>query len=173
MVEKLSERGKEAEPGQTHYDRLVEAKEQKIRARLEGKIVIKGSRIPWVQSKQALVRHYVNMENWHEMAVTDWEIFIQRINKHSGCHVHQGGLCIFVLEGTGYSVVDDVKYDWEEGDLILLPIRPGGVKHQHFNTDPDIPALWMAFRYEPMLDQVCIGITQVAAHPDWAGAKPH
>ncbi len=172
MVERLIERKREPEPEEDHYDRLIRLKEEKIRNRMQGKVIIKGSEIPWVQGKQALVKRYLIEEKWNDVATPNWEIFVQRIKQHSGCHVHQGGLAIFVLEGEGYSLVDGVRFDWEKDDLILLPIKPGGVQHQHFNSGPGNPALWMAFRYEPMLDQVCVGITQVSEHPDWAGRKP-
>ncbi len=171
MVEKVSERRRESEPEESPYDKLVKSKDEKIRNRLEGKVIIKGSEVPWKQNRQAYEKMLLFEDDWKYVAVPDWIIFIQRIKQHSGCHIHQGGLGIFVLEGKGYSMVDRVKYDWEEGDLIILPVKPGGVEHQHFNEDPDKPAVWMAFRYEPMLDQVCVGITQVVEHPDWAGPK--
>ncbi|MBI2934176.1 MAG: hypothetical protein HYY29_01265 [Chloroflexi bacterium] len=171
MVERVIERKREPEPEEDHYDKLCRLKSEQIRRRMEGKVIIRGSEIPWVQGRQALVKRYLIQEMWDEVATPNWEIFVQRIKQHSGCHIHQGGLAIFVLEGAGYSLIDGVRYDWEAEDLMLLPIKPGGVEHQHFNHDADRPALWMAFRYEPMLDQVCVGITQVAEHPDWAGPK--
>ncbi|MDP2731285.1 MAG: cupin domain-containing protein [Dehalococcoidales bacterium] len=171
MIEKTIERFKEPEPTETAYDRKIKIKEEKIQRRLKGKVIIKGKEVPWEQSRQGLTKTYINEDNWDEIATPDWEIFIQRILKHSGCHIHQGGLVIHVLEGKGYSIVDSQRFDWEQGDLIILPIKPGGVKHQHFNTGPDSPVMWMAFRYETMLDQVCVGITQVEAHPDWAGPR--
>ncbi len=171
MVERLVERAREPEPGETSYDKKMKIKDEKIAKRLKGKVIIKGSEVPWEQSRQGLTRTYINEENWDQIATPDWEIFIQRILKHSGCHVHQGGLCIYVLAGKGYTVVDGARYDWEKDDLIILPIKPGGVQHQHFNADDNAPAQWMAFRYETMLDQVCVGISQVATHPDWAGPK--
>jgi mannose-6-phosphate isomerase-like protein (cupin superfamily) len=49
---------------------------------------------------------------------------------HSGAHKH-GEEAIFILEGTGYSVVDDVAYDWKKHSALLVPF---GALHQHFNT---------------------------------------
>ncbi len=37
------------------------------------------------------------------------------------------------------------RVDWEKGDLVLPPMKPSGVEHQHFKLDPEKPALWMAF----------------------------
>ena len=31
-----------------------------------------------------------------------------------------------MIDGTGYSIVDGERVDWEKGDLVLLPLRPDG-----------------------------------------------
>ncbi len=58
----------------------------------------------------------------------------------SGKQKHQGSRVHYVLEGKGYSVVDGKRYDWEAEDMLILPIRVGGVVVQHFNSDPKVPA---------------------------------
>src|SRR5439155_811034 len=77
--------------------------------------------------------------------LVDWNVFVQDIRVHSGKHRHQGGLVIYIMEGEGYSVVDGERHDWEAGDLLLLPVKKGGVEHQHFNKDDAHPAKWIAF----------------------------
>jgi gentisate 1,2-dioxygenase len=67
----------------------------------------------------------------------------------SGQHRHQGGLGLFAIEGEGYSVVDDVRYDWKAGDFIMLPIKPEGCVHQHFSNHPGDSAKWLAVLWEP------------------------
>ena len=102
-----------------------------------------------------------------KLAVTGWRIFINQIKKHGGKHIHQGGLPLFVLEGKGYTIVDGVRYDWEKGDLILLPIKRDGCEHQHFNEDPDVPAKRVAFIFKPLRDPAGVKFVQVEEHPDW------
>lgn len=58
----------------------------------------------------------------------------------SGIQKHQGGRIHFVVEGKGYSLIDGKRYDWERHDLLLLPIKAGGVLVQHWNADPEKPA---------------------------------
>jgi gentisate 1,2-dioxygenase len=96
-------------------------------------------------------------------------MFVHEIRTHSGRHTHQGGLALFVLQGKGYTTVDGVPHEWEEGDLILLPIKPGGVEHQHFNTDPSRPSRWLALAPWNLME--CMGrkVEQKATHPDWKG----
>lgn len=172
MVERISEKKHEAEPEETTYDRLLRVQNEALRRRLEGKVVIKGKEIPWQQNRQALSRRYCSQLDWDGLAAPGWNIFVQVIKKHSGRHTHQGGLALFVLDGKGYSEVDGVRYDWKKGDLIVLPVKPGGSEHQHFNEDPEKPAVWMAWRFWPFSEVIDMKKTQQSEHPDWTGAKP-
>src|SRR5690242_9499378 len=79
------------------------------------------------------LRFYIARSSDTGSALNQWLVFQHDIHTHSGKHRHQGGLAIFVLEGEGYTEVDGVRIDWEAGDLILLPIKPDGCEHQHFN----------------------------------------
>jgi quercetin dioxygenase-like cupin family protein len=49
---------------------------------------------------------------------------------HTGAHKH-GEECIFIVEGDGYSVVDNIRYDWHKHSVLAIPF---GAVHQHFNT---------------------------------------
>ena len=48
----------------------------------------------------------------------------------SGEHKH-GEEVIYIISGSGFSVVDLVRYDWTPGSVIAVPF---GSRHQHFNT---------------------------------------
>ncbi len=174
MVERILERKKEPEPQETLYEREKLFLNEMIRLRAEGQVIVKGKDMTWEQSRQGLTKHLSHRYlNWDKVGVPGWSLFIQRIHTHSGKHVHQGGLVIYVLNGKGYSIVDGERYDWEEGDLIVLPIKPGGVEHQHFNLQDDRPSEWMAFIYETMRDIYSVGRIQKEDHPDWAKPRLH
>jgi mannose-6-phosphate isomerase-like protein (cupin superfamily) len=131
-----------------HYDMMLQrrAKEQ---ARADTcRVVVKSKELPWIQSRMGYVKRFLNWQV-EDTALVGWTHFIHEIHRHSGKHCHQGGLVLYVLEGKGYTTCDGVKVDWEAGDLILLPIKPGGVEHQHFNADPGTPCRWLAFIYTP------------------------
>jgi uncharacterized cupin superfamily protein len=121
---------------------------------LTGKIVVKASERPLQQSRQGMLRFYLSREVFTDTGVKDWNVFLHDVHRHSGKHRHQGGLVIFVLEGEGYTIVDGERIDWEAGDLILLPIKPGGCEHQHFNRHADRSCKWIAFNYKPLHDEV-------------------
>ena len=140
--------------------------------RLNGKVVLKKEEAFWEQCRQAFHGYYMNPGNWAELAVPDWMVFIHEVRSKGGKHVHQGGICLFVLSGKGYSIVDGVKYDWEKGDCIILPLTPGGVEHQHFNENPDGPSRWMCLDYVPYHQLAgAFETEQKEVHPDWKGPK--
>jgi quercetin dioxygenase-like cupin family protein len=45
-------------------------------------------------------------------------------------HGHQNEAVFYILQGTGYEVHDDRRYDWEQGDLVV--VHTDSV-HRHFN----------------------------------------
>lgn len=148
MVEKEVLREKEAEiRDETQHDvnnRILKQKNLQAKA---GKKLIKAINIPFEVNKQGIVRYYT-VEGFKDLTNDDWSIFCHEIRQHSGRHKHQGGILLFVIKGRGYTVVDGKRFDWSSGDLILLPIKKGGVEHQHFNLDGK-PSRWVAFRNRP------------------------
>ena len=149
-----------------YYDAMV----QKWNARAERaetrKVVIRDSDRPWEQTKQGLLKHFLHPD-MKDTALQDWLFFMQTIKTHSGRHRHQGGLAIYVIEGQGYTTVNGQRVDWEEGDLVLLPVQPNGVEHQHFNLDPEKPSRWLAMIPVYVQDLIAGQIKQVDLSPDW------
>jgi hypothetical protein len=133
-----------------------------------GKVLVRDEDRPWQQSRQGLLKYYLSRAALQDTALKDWIVFIHEIHTHSGKHTHQGGLVIYVLDGEGYTVVDGERHDWERGDLLLLPIKPGGAEHQHFNRSADRPARWLAMIYKPLHDEVASSMEQREESPDHA-----
>ena len=169
-TEKIREREPSQRGGELHYeDALQRYAEARERART-GKIVLRSKELPWRQNKMGYIKSYLS---WHksDAALEDWICFIHDIKIHSGKHRHQGGINLFVLEGEGYTVVNEERVEWEKGDLIVLPILPGGCEHQHFNKTPGKPAKWMAFEYSPFVNILGNVFEHVENSPDWKGQK--
>ncbi|RME43459.1 MAG: cupin domain-containing protein [Chloroflexi bacterium] len=66
--------------------------------------------------------------------------------EHKRAHRHFHEALIYIVCGKGYSLIwadgeEPQKYEWQEGDLISIPVWHW---HQHFNTDPDKPARYLA-----------------------------
>lgn len=49
-------------------------------------------------------------------------------------HGHQNEAAFYILEGRGYEIHDDQRYDWEKGDLVF--VHTDSV-HRHFNPYPE------------------------------------
>ena len=78
-----------------------------------------------------------------------------------------GRVQVYVITGKGYSVVDGERWDWEKGDLVLLPMKPEGVEHRHFNLDPQKPAIWCAFINIPIQEHLASDLKQTENSPDF------
>lgn len=167
-VERVRDREPEAS-APLPYDIMMKDRAAFVERQMTGKIVIKASDREWRQSRQGRAKWYLNPYVFTDTVLQEWAVFIADVRKHTGKHIHQGGLVLFVLEGKGWTVVDGVRYDWEAGDLVLLPIKPGGVEHQHFNTNPEQGAKWMAFIYWPFKAPLASELKQVENSPDFRG----
>lgn len=139
-----------------------------------GEVVIRGKNNPFKQNRQGFTRYYLKPSKYLpgmpvQSALDGWSVFIQQIKNHSGKHRHQGGLVIYIIEGEGHSIVEGERLDWRGGDLMLLPIKPGGVEHQHFNKDESKPVKWIAFIHTAVHEWCATEMVQVERHPEWRG----
>ena len=151
------------------YEKSLKWRADFQQRQLTGKIVIRGAERELNEAgRQGTSKRYLHIHDFPDTALQDWIIFIHHIKTHSGMHRHQGGLVLFVLEGQGATEVDGEKVPWEAGDLILLPIKPKGVEHKHFNNDPQKGCRWMAFIYVPIWDHVASEMVQLELHPEFA-----
>src|SRR3984957_19045045 len=146
-LERTRVREKEA-PSLSQYEMSIKRGRENAERNRTGRIVCKFAECPQLLTRQGRLRTYLGL-TVQDTPLQDWTVFTHEVRTVSGKHRHQGGLIIYVIDGAGYSVVDGERVDWEKGDLLLLPLKPGGVEHQHFNVSPDKPALWMAFIHLP------------------------
>jgi len=167
--ERVQVREKERETGiATRYDKALLERKKFVDLQMNGKLVIKGTEMDYELNRQGRIKRYLRPDLFPDNPLRDWVVFLHDIRIHSGRHVHQGGcVIIFVLEGHGYTIVDGVRHDWEEGDLLLLPIKPGGVEHQHFNLDLGKGCVWIAFYYRPWENALCSVMVQTGNSPEY------
>ena len=164
-VERTRLREREA-PSQNSYEITLQQDKAFAERQMMGRIVVKLADCPQELVRQGRLRYYLGRTT-KDTPLQDWTVFTHEVRTMSGKHRHQGGLVIYVIDGKGYSVVDGERVDWEKGDLLLLPLRPGGVEHQHFNVQPDKPALWMAFIHLSIREYVASEMTQTEVSPEW------
>lgn len=135
-----------------------------------GRVHIPTSDILWERNRHALLGYYLH-PMITDTALHTMQLFLNVIKDHGGMHRHQGGVVIYVIEGKGYTIADGDRVDWEAGDLILLPIKPGGVAHQHVNEDPDKATRWLAFISNSFREHSGYEIVQLINSSEWSEGK--
>ncbi len=153
-----SERVKQGKAQAKYYQEALQESAQLRKTYKKRKGTIKASEMPWENSPQGLLKHVVNEKmNTRECAL---DIYQQLLSPDgcSGKHRHLEEEVFFVLEGKGYDLHWDVKFDcaeqyswdweqdpkrfeWEEGDFVYIPPY---TMHQHFNADPGKPARFIS-----------------------------
>jgi quercetin dioxygenase-like cupin family protein len=167
-IERTRIREREA-PALSSYEVAIKLMRETAERNLTGRVVCKLEECPQNLTRQGRLRTYLGL-TIKDTPLQDWVVFTHEVRTASGKHRHQGGLVIYVIDGDGYSVVDGERIDWSKGDLLLLPLREKGVEHQHFNTNPEKPALWMAFIHLPLKEYVASEMTQSEVSPEYKKA---
>jgi quercetin dioxygenase-like cupin family protein len=126
--EKLKEATSEIHP--EILEQLVKLKEEKRKSR----ILIKESELKWGQTRQATrSASMIDPRNGFKNSVVNLGVGEIAPGGHSGKHKHTEAY-VYIIKGKGHSIIDDKRYDWQEGDAIYVPPN---VFHQHFNDDPN------------------------------------
>ena len=153
------------------YERFMETHHARYQRSVDGEIVVRGKDRPVQRTRQADSTWWLNSQDSGTpqgvSALQDWDVFMHHIREHTGKHTHQGGLVIYIVEGRGYTQVGDRRVDWKAGDLLLLPITPGGIAHQHFNISDDEPASFVPLIFRPMQDALGSHVRQLEEAPEY------
>jgi quercetin dioxygenase-like cupin family protein len=167
----VTQRERERDRGRDTYDNVLAIDKANRERGIEGQVVVHGAAIGWQRTRDASGRPYLVASRVSGEAprtvVDDWVLTVQQIKTRTGRHRHPGGVVIYVVEGRGHSVIDEQRLDWEPGDLLVLPQRPEGVEHQHFNDNPQQPARLVTFANVLMRDWLAGSFAAVASAPDY------
>jgi gentisate 1,2-dioxygenase len=157
------------------WDEIIALRDRQREEKRDALQIVSEDELPLEVNSQGLMRWYLHPEI-RDTAISSYLFFQQEIppGSRSGRLKFQGNQVIVILEGQGYSMIDGVKYPWKAGDLVMLPLRGDGIIVQHFNTDPDKPAKFIAT--EPnwldctTVDRGC-GFEQLEEAPEYRQAK--
>lgn len=108
--------------------------------------VRKAKDLKFVDGPQAYSRHYVEPKD----GIT--QTFHLHLEEYgpggkSQKHGHVNEAAFYILDGHGYEIHDGVRYDWQAGDVVVVP---NNCVHQHFNGDPERPARALVIKTKPM-----------------------
>jgi gentisate 1,2-dioxygenase len=140
--------------GNTFVNYLAEAIDgsarfrQEYAARLD---VVKSSQMPFERSPDGLIKHIINERMDTKECCIDAYMQFLPPGKASGKQRHLSEEIVYVVEGRGYDLHWDVKFDcreefvweweetprrfeWSQGDFVYIPPY---CAHQHVNADPN------------------------------------
>src|SRR3954463_15610135 len=155
---------------QNFWSELIALRDRQREQRKSAVQVVRLSELPLESNEQGLMRWYL-----HPLIVdtvlSTLSIYRQEIppGSRSGRLKFQGGQILFIVEGRGYTMLDGVKHAWEAGDVVSLPCKRDGIIVQHFNSDPEKPAVFLAVEPNQFaatgVDRGC-GFHQMEQSPD-------
>ena len=103
------------------------------------------------------------------MTVAMTQIFEEVPHTSSHCHTHTEAV-LYVLEGVGFSEIDEEHYDWEAGDAVQIP--PKMTRHEHFNpSDSQTRTLRIEYGIRYFYEQLWPGYYKIE-HRETSLARP-
>jgi hypothetical protein len=126
------------------WGNLLSLRDEQREDRKNGLQVISESDLPLEVNQQGLMRWYMHPDI-KDTVLTTYVACCQEIppGSRSGRYKFQGDQVVFIVEGTGYTLLDGVKHVWKAGDVLNMPLRKPGIVVQHFNSDEETTAKLM------------------------------
>jgi len=123
---------------------------------------------PWEWCRQGRLKWFTHPEI-NSAARRVW-LYMQEIpsGSRSGKHRHMTEEQVLVIQGRGYDVHDGKRWEWATGDLVSIPAT---TEHQHFNADPDQPALILSSMPSVGVGLGLGGIEQLEDAPEYPDSK--
>lgn len=72
-------------------------------------------------------------------------------NQSTNKHRHTYETILYILQGNGYSIIEDQRIDWTKGDAVYVP---SWAWHQHVNLSNDQDAEYLACENTPLLQNL-------------------
>jgi len=121
----------EASSSAYHPEMVQLVKELKERKR-KSRIIIKANEVKWIEKGRQVARsaRLIDPRNGFQNSLVNMGLGEIPPHGRTGKHKHTEAY-IYIIKGKGHSIVDEKRYDWEEGDALYIP---PDTYHQHFNT---------------------------------------
>lgn len=100
-------------------------------AREKGRIVAPADEIAFGETKMQYISLRISPLSGFAIKTMHAHLDEMAPGARSGRHRHASEAIMYVVEGAGYSVIDDVRHDWSVGDAFVVPANSW---HQHFNA---------------------------------------
>lgn len=154
------------------WDELFKLRDTQREQLKTARAVVRFKDIPWEINRHGKMKWYLHpaiLDTAHRSLI----VYVQEIppGSRSGKLKHQGGNAFYVWKGKGYSIINDKRYDWEQEDVIMLPVdMRNGISFQHFNADSNNPVLLVYVApnvTDPLGVDLGIGLEQLEDCPEY------
>jgi len=78
-------------------------------------------------------------------------------NQVTSMHRHTYETVLYVIEGSGWTEVEDKRIEWEAGDAVYIP---SWAWHRHGNLSNDVPAKYLACENAPQLQNLGVALRE-------------
>jgi gentisate 1,2-dioxygenase len=125
------------------YEYYIRLFEEEVHWRQTVPQVIRQRDRQWMDTRNGRILWYTHPQL--TTGLRTFEVYLQEIppGGRSGKHHHVGEELHFIVEGSGYEVIDGERYDWDTNDLVCIPVL---TTHQSFNRDPHHPARFLSVK---------------------------
>lgn len=108
--------------------------------------VVKGTETLLMDGPQAFSKHFVEPVDGMTQTL---HIHLEEYapGGANGKHGHVNEAAFYILDGIGYEIHDEIRYDWEAGDIAIVH---NNCVHQHFNRSKTKPARALVIKTKPM-----------------------
>ena len=145
------------------YEQQVEFAVAEEKRRRAGRVVVRGADVRFGPTRMGSMAYIVDPRlgfNTKVMATVLAEI---PPGKRSGVHRHLYEEVNYILSGEGYSIVEDLRYDWKAGDALCIPVFAW---HQYFNTGSQ-PVRILSHTTRGAMENVGLQVTQQGESADY------
>ena len=117
--------------GDNFYERWIDYWDQEQAERQKARKVIHAEELSWLETRQDYqTAAVISRDTGFATGGMSSYVAVIPPGCRTGVHSH-GEEAIYIIAGTGYSVIDGVTYDWRPGTFLAIGF---GAAHCHFNS---------------------------------------
>lgn len=125
--------------------------------------VYKGRDFPFKGGARVFGKKIINPESAEVTQMIETHIDVYAPGSASQKHGHMNSAVFYILEGKGYDVHDNVRHNWEAGDVCIVA---NGCVHRHHNSDPARPARVLVMKAKPLFLFAHMIYQKIVEYPD-------
>jgi mannose-6-phosphate isomerase-like protein (cupin superfamily) len=130
------------------YEQQIRFSAKEEKRRRAGKVFVEGKYLRFTRTPMGRVAYVIDPRLGFYVRVMSTLMAEIPAGKRSGCHRHLYEEINYVMSGSGYSIIDDRRYDWKAGDAMSIPVFGW---HQHFNTGSE-PVRFLVHTTRPCME---------------------